>query len=197
MTFLPSPSPALPPSSQSSLPKTPLPDPPLPITPELTPPDRSGPLPGSPSPDPAVQALPCQRVTDLSSSNARPPPPPFDIEKRRRLVGVLDGGEAGARRERPPGGAGESNHGAHRATVAGGQGMDCRRSALAMPPARSSSGSCFHQPQGNPDPAAAIPYFERAAEADHALAATNLGRVYIRGIGVAALRRIGRRLRFG
>ncbi len=34
----------------------------------------------------------------------RPPPPPFDIEKRRRLVGVLDGGVAGARRVSPPAG---------------------------------------------------------------------------------------------
>jgi hypothetical protein len=34
----------------------------------------------------------------------RPPPPPFDIEKRRRLVGVLDGGEAEARRVSPPAG---------------------------------------------------------------------------------------------
>jgi hypothetical protein len=30
-----------------------------------------------------------------------------EIEKRRRLVGVLDAGEAEARRESPPGGAGE------------------------------------------------------------------------------------------
>lgn len=30
-----------------------------------------------------------------------PPEPPYDIEKRRRLVGVLDGGEAGARRVSP------------------------------------------------------------------------------------------------
>jgi hypothetical protein len=56
----------------------------------------------------------------------RPPPPPFDIEKRRGIGGVLDAGAAGARRESPPGGAGESNHGAHRATVAGHQGMDPR-----------------------------------------------------------------------
>lgn len=34
----------------------------------------------------------------------RPPPPPFDIEKRRRLVGVSDGGVAGARRVSPPAG---------------------------------------------------------------------------------------------
>ena len=34
----------------------------------------------------------------------RPPTPPFDIEKRRRLVGVLDGGAAGARRVSPPAG---------------------------------------------------------------------------------------------
>jgi hypothetical protein len=40
----------------------------------------------------------------------RPPPPPFDIEKRRGIGGVLDVGEAGARRVSPPGGAGESNH---------------------------------------------------------------------------------------
>jgi hypothetical protein len=40
----------------------------------------------------------------------RPPPPPFDIEKRRRLVGVLDGGEAVARGVSSPGGADESNH---------------------------------------------------------------------------------------
>jgi hypothetical protein len=33
-----------------------------------------------------------------------PPPPPFDIEKRRSLVGVLDGGAAGARRVSPPAG---------------------------------------------------------------------------------------------
>ena len=58
----------------------------------------------------------------------------------------------GRRRSRSPqgepaGGAGESNHGAHRTTMAGGQRVDCRRSALAMPPARSSSGSCFlHSP---------------------------------------------------
>ena len=32
------------------------------------------------------------------------PPPSFDIEKRRRLVGVLDGGVAEARRVRPPAG---------------------------------------------------------------------------------------------
>jgi hypothetical protein len=32
-----------------------------------------------------------------------PPDPPFDIEKRRGIVGVLDAGEAGARRESPPG----------------------------------------------------------------------------------------------
>ena len=32
----------------------------------------------------------------------------------------------------------------HRATLAGHQGVDCRRSALAMQPARSSSGSCDH-----------------------------------------------------
>jgi hypothetical protein len=57
----------------------------------------------------------------------RPPPPPFDIEKRQRLVGVLDGGEAVARRVSPPGGAGESNHGAYRTTLAGDQGMDPRR----------------------------------------------------------------------
>ena len=41
-----------------------------------------------------------------------PPDPPHDIEKRRGLGGVLDAGEAGARRVSPPGGAGESNHGA-------------------------------------------------------------------------------------
>ncbi len=34
-----------------------------------------------------------------------PPAPPFDIEKRRGIGGVLDGGEAGARRESPRGGA--------------------------------------------------------------------------------------------
>jgi hypothetical protein len=34
----------------------------------------------------------------------RPPPPPFDIEKRRRLVGVLGGGVAGARRVSLPAG---------------------------------------------------------------------------------------------
>jgi hypothetical protein len=40
-----------------------------------------------------------------------PPPPdtPFDIEKRRGIGGVLDVGEAEARREILPGGAGESN----------------------------------------------------------------------------------------
>jgi hypothetical protein len=52
----------------------------------------------------------------------RPPPPPFDIEQRRGSGGVLDVG--GARRVRPPGGAGESNHGTHQATLAGHQGMD-------------------------------------------------------------------------
>jgi hypothetical protein len=41
-----------------------------------------------------------------------PPDPPFDIEKRRGIGGVLDAGEAGARRESLPGGAGESNLGA-------------------------------------------------------------------------------------
>ena len=56
-----------------------------------------------------------------------PPDPPFDIEKRRRLVGVLDGGEAEARRVSPPGGAGESNHGAHRTALAGHPRMDSRR----------------------------------------------------------------------
>jgi hypothetical protein len=40
-----------------------------------------------------------------------PPDPPYDIEsieKRRGIGGVLDGGEAEARRVSPPGGAGES-----------------------------------------------------------------------------------------
>ena len=49
----------------------------------------------------------------------RPPPPPFDIEQRRGIGGVLDAGVAGARRVSPPCGAGESDHGAHRAPVAG------------------------------------------------------------------------------
>ncbi len=40
-----------------------------------------------------------------------PPDPPYDLEKRRGIGGVLDAGKAGARRESPPGGAGESNHG--------------------------------------------------------------------------------------
>ena len=38
-----------------------------------------------------------------------PPRPPFDLEKRRGLGGVLDGGEAGARRVSSPDGADESN----------------------------------------------------------------------------------------
>jgi hypothetical protein len=50
-----------------------------------------------------------------------------DIEKRRRLVGVLDVGAAAARRVSPPVGAGESNRGAHRANMAGDQGLDPRR----------------------------------------------------------------------
>ena len=46
-----------------------------------------------------------QRIISLPP----PPDPPFDIEKRRGIGGVLDVGEAEARRESPPGGAGESN----------------------------------------------------------------------------------------
>jgi hypothetical protein len=53
-----------------------------------------------------------------------PPDPPFDIEKRRGTGGVLDAGEAGARRVSPPHGAGESNFRAHRAALAGHPRMD-------------------------------------------------------------------------
>ena len=76
----------------------------------------------------------------------RPPPPPFDIEKRRGIGGVLDGGEPsvarqtaarqpegqakrsqpGARRESPPGGAGESNHRADRCPAGFGLGRGKR-----------------------------------------------------------------------
>ena len=56
-----------------------------------------------------------------------PPDPPFDIEKRRGIGGVLDAGEAGARREIPPGEAGESNLRAHRAALAGHPRVDSRR----------------------------------------------------------------------
>ena len=41
---------------------------------------------------------------NLRLESVNPPPLPFDIEKRRRLVGVLDGGVAGARRVSPPAG---------------------------------------------------------------------------------------------
>ena len=50
-------------------------------------------------------------VAQVSSILPRTPPQPFDIEQRRGIGGVLDVGEAGARRVSPPGGAGESNHG--------------------------------------------------------------------------------------
>jgi hypothetical protein len=60
-----------------------------------------------------------------------PPDPPFDIEKRRGSGGVLNAGEAGARRESPPNGAGESNLRAHRTAVAGHPGMDSRRRCVA------------------------------------------------------------------
>ncbi|PQJ27241.1 hypothetical protein BSZ32_01160 [Rubritalea profundi] len=47
----------------------------------------------------------------------RPPPPPFDIEKRRRLVGVFGRRRSRSPQGEPAGGAGESNHGTHRATL--------------------------------------------------------------------------------
>ena len=63
----------------------------------------------------------------------RPPPPPFDVEKRRGIGGVLDGGAAGARRVSPPSGAGESNHGAGPASVARPQGVDPGRQPRRRP----------------------------------------------------------------
>ncbi len=58
-----------------------------------------------------------------------PPGPPFDIEKRRGIGGVLDAGEAGARRESPPSGAGESILRSHRTSLASDPRLDSSRRA--------------------------------------------------------------------
>ena len=56
-----------------------------------------------------------------------PPEPPFDVEKRRGIGGVLDAGEAGARRVSPPCGAGESNLRTHPPTLASHPRLDPSR----------------------------------------------------------------------
>jgi hypothetical protein len=67
-----------------------------------------------------------------------PPDPPYDIEsieKRRGVGGVLDGGEAEARKVSPPGGAGESTYRRPAGVGLGGGNRTTSADLVALPAA--------------------------------------------------------------